>query len=141
MNFGKFFTDFKKLSVEFLIYKESYPIRTEAINLISILINNSKSPGNKYLYDELVKNFKKHKLLAHEFNTIKNNIKGSKVKSVFVFLTMILINENSDLSKMIMQENGDEYLAYAINKDLAIAKQFPFIVKFINDIKRKAIVD
>jgi len=96
-DFRRFFTSFKKLSLEFLVFKESYPIRMEAISYINLIIQKSSLKGNNYIYDELIKNIKRYHLVSQELMIIKNSIKGPKVYSVFLFISIILSNKNSDL--------------------------------------------
>ena len=52
----KFHTEYKKLSLEFLAYKNSFPLRAEALNIINIIINkynnlNKKTEKDIFTYD------------------------------------------------------------------------------------------
>lgn len=99
-DFRRFFTDFKKLSLEFLVFKENYPIRMEAISFINLIIK--KQNENRFTYDEMLKNIKKFKLVQQELIVIKNSIKGTKIHSVFLFFSIILFNKNKDLRAIMV---------------------------------------
>lgn len=138
-DFRRFYTDFKKLSVEFLVFKESFPIRMEAMSFINLIIKKSRTPGNQvntHIYDELIKNIKKYNLIRHELIVIKNNIKGVKVHSVFMFMSIILITKNKDLISIIDRENSADYLNYSIQKDGQLKKMFQEVVNYLK-IKEK----
>lgn len=141
-DFSVFSTDFKKLSLEFLVFKDIYPIRTEGISFIQMIISackqnentiNQNENINAYFYDELMKSIKNYKLLKNEFLIIKSNIKGNKVKNVFIFLSMLLVSKDIEISNMIIDDNGKEVLNYAINKDVSLCKLFPDVMKFLKD--------
>lgn len=104
-DFRKFYTDFKKLSFEFLVFKESYPIRTEAISFINMIIKKQTCciKGNRDIYDELIKNFKKYNLIGQETVIIKNSIKGPKIHSVFLLISIILNSKNIDLRTALVK--------------------------------------
>lgn len=140
-DFSIFSTDFKKLSLEFLVFKEIFPIRTEAISFIHMIISAYKIKENisdldnvnNYFYDELMKSIKNYKLLKNEFLIIKSNIKGNRVKNVFIFLSMLLIHQEKDITEMILEDNGKEVLNYAISKDVSLCKLFPDVMKFLKE--------
>jgi len=96
-DYRRFFTSFKKLSLEFLVFKESFPTRMEAISFINLIIMKSNLKGNHFIYDELIKNIKRYHLVQQELMIIKNSIKGPKINSVFLFISIILSNKNADL--------------------------------------------
>ena len=79
-DFRKFKTDYKKLSLEFLAYKNAYPLRTEALSLLNIIIKKYNNPNNKteidsFIYDEMIRNMKISHLIQNELAIIKNKIK------------------------------------------------------------------
>ena len=49
------------------VFKESYPIRTEAISFINMIIKKQTSciKGNRDIYDELIKNFKSNNMFIY----------------------------------------------------------------------------
>lgn len=128
-DFRRFSTYFKKLPIEFLVYKDSYPLRSESLTMINIVIQNSKLKS-QILLDEVVKSLKKNKIILHELFTIKNSVKGDKVHAVFMLINMILINDCKELINDLINEKGVEYLSYALSKDSSLSKRYPEIVKF-----------
>jgi hypothetical protein len=102
-DFRRFYTSFKRLSVEFLVFKESYPIRMEVMAFIHMILKKASFNGNSFIYDETIKNIKKYYLIQKELNIIKNTIKGKKVHSVFLFLSVILNNKNQDLLTILVK--------------------------------------
>ncbi len=104
-DFQVFYTDYKKLSFEFLAFKDSFPLRMEAISFINLIIKkrDSDDKTNRLIYDEVVKNMKKYRLINHELSVIKNFIKGNKIHSVFLFFGVIFNSGNSDLLEIIVK--------------------------------------
>ena len=103
IDFRKFYTDFKSISLEFLAFKEAYPLRMEAISFINLIIKNKNSvTGNRLVFDEMHNSMKKSNLFNHELTIIKNCIKGPKVHSVFIFITSVLVSNNFELIQIIV---------------------------------------
>jgi hypothetical protein len=104
-DFQVFYTDYKKLSFEFLAFKDSFPLRMEAISFINLIIKkrDSDDKTNRLIYDEVVKNIKKYRLINHELSVIKNFIKGNKIHSVFLIFGVIFNSGNSDLLEIIVK--------------------------------------
>jgi len=100
--YRKFNTNFKKISLEFLVFKESYPVRMEALSFIYYILTNKENKKNKIIYDEFIKNMKKHMFVHREVINIKNAIKGPKIHSIMVFFSIILATENKDLINIIV---------------------------------------
>ena len=84
---------------------------------IHMILKKVSFKGNSLIYDETIKYIKKYYLIQKELNIIKNVVKGKKVNSVFLFLSVILNNKNQDLMTILEQENAIEYLSYAMQKD------------------------
>jgi hypothetical protein len=104
-DFRRFYTDFKKLSMQFLVFKESFPVRMEAISFINLIIRKQTlSKGNRLIYDEMIRNVKKHHLIRGETAVIKNSIKGVKVHNVFVLMSVIIGNKDKDLLNIIVNK-------------------------------------
>ena len=59
----KFRTSSKKLSLEFLNYKNSFPMRNEAIVILDIIFKKyynlkKRTDADCYIYDEIIRNVK-----------------------------------------------------------------------------------
>src|SRR5690242_12858047 len=104
-DFRQFYTNFAKLSMEFLVFKENFPMRMEALSFINLIIKKNGINWNNYIYDEMVKNMKKHHLLQAELMVIKNSIKGLKVHSVFLFFSIIILNRENELIDLMVSYN------------------------------------
>ena len=136
----KFKTDFKKLSIEFLPYKESFPIRTEAISLLNIIIRKFHNEENRteidcFIYDEVIRNVKISHMVNNELAIIKNKIKGLEVMSVMSLFNIILSNDDREIIKIMNLENAKNYFIYAIQKDTNIKKLYPIIVEYVNKVE------
>ena len=103
-DYRRFYTDFKKLSFEFLVFKEAYPIRVEAISFINLIIARKSlySKGNILIFDEMLKSIKRYHLINQELNTIKNAIKGNKIHSVFLFLSVLISSSSAELGNLMV---------------------------------------
>lgn len=136
-DFRKFRTDYKKLSVEFLAYKHSFPLRSEALSMMNIVMKkinnvNMKTEIDAFIYDEMIRNMKIAHMVQNELAIIKNKIKGYEVNAVLSFFNIVLANKNDDVIKMMEIENAKDYFVYAINKDTELKKVYPLIVKYVN---------
>lgn len=138
-DFRKFKTDYKKISLEFLAYKNAYPLRTESISFLNVIIKKYNNPNTKteidsFIYDEMIKNIKISHLIQNELAIIKNKIKGNEVLSVMSLFNVILSNKDKEIIKMMGIENAKEYFIYAIKKDTDLKKMYPPIVDYINKV-------
>ena len=136
----KFKTDFKKLSIEFLPFKESFPIRAEAISLLNIIIRKFHNEENRteidcFIYDEVIRNVKISHMVNNELAIIKNKIKGLEVMSVMSLFNIILSNDDREIIKIMNLENAKNYFIYAIQKDTNIKKLYPIIVEYVNKVE------
>ena len=136
----KFKTDFKKLSIEFLPYKEQFPLRAEAISLLNIIIRKFHNLENRteidsFIYDEVIRNVKISHMVNNELAIIKNKIKGSEVMSVMSLFNIILSNDDREIIKIMNLENAKNYFIYAIQKDTNIKKLYPTIVEYVNKVE------
>jgi hypothetical protein len=92
---------YQKLNPEFIIFKDNFPMRLESITFIHLFLKHSNNNG--VLFDELVKNIKKHHLIQQELMVIKNSIKGPKVHSVFYFIHASLANNNQEIINILVR--------------------------------------
>ena len=136
----KFHTEYKKLSLEFLAYKNSFPLRAEALNIINLIMKkynnlNKRTEKDIFTYDELIRNIKSNNMIKMELNLIKNKVKGDEVNSVLSFFNIILANEDRQLINMMNIENCINYFNYAFNKDIELKKLYPLIVDYIKKVE------
>ena len=136
----KFRTSSKKLSLEFLNYKNSFPMRNEAIVILDIIFKKyynlkKRTDADCYIYDEIIRNVKVFHLVQNQLAIIKTKIKGSEVLSVLGFFNMILSNNEREIIKIMNLENAKDYFIYALQKETSIKKMFPFIVEYIDKVQ------
>lgn len=131
LDYRKFSITFKKIPIEFLIYKDSFPMRIEALTYLNIILS-FKNQFSTIVFDEAIKSIKKNKIIPQEMMVIKNYVKGEKISAVMMMFSIIHINECSDLIKEYEGEGIGEYLDYCIKKDQTILKRFPEVKRFIN---------
>ena len=136
----KFRTSSSKLSLEFLSYKSSYPMRNEAIVFLDIIFKKyynkkKRTETDCFLFDEIIRNVKVFHLVQNQLAVIKTKIKGGEVLSVLGFFNMILSNNEREIIKIMNLENAKEYFIYALQKETSIKKMFPFIVEYIDKVQ------
>ena len=136
----KFRTSSKKLSLEFLNYKSSFPMRNEAIVILDIFFKKyynleKRTDSDCYIFDEIIRNVKVFHLVQNQLAIIKTKIKGMEVLSVLDFFNMILSNNEREIIKIMNIENAKDYFIYALQKETSIKKMFPFIVEYIDKVQ------
>ena len=77
----KFRTDYKKISLDFLTYKDQFPLRAEAQSYMNIIIKkfhnlNQRTENDLYIYDEIIKNAKLSNLISKEIYILQNYNNG-----------------------------------------------------------------
>jgi hypothetical protein len=137
----KFRTDYKKLSLDFLTYKDQFPLRAEALSFINTIIQkfhnlNMRTETDLYIYDEMIKNAKLSNLISKEILVLQNYPKGSEIISSSSLFNVFLSNEDKEFIQLMDVENVHKYLKIAIEKDSHIKKLFPKIVIYIRNIER-----
>jgi len=136
----KFRTSSKKISLDFLPYKVSFPMRNEAIVILDIIIKKyynlkKRTDTDCFIFDEIIRNVKVFHLVQNQLAIIKTKIRGSEVLSVLGFFNMILSNNEREIIKIMNLENAKDYFIYALQKETAIKKMFPFIVEYIDKVQ------
>ena len=136
----KFKTSSKKLSLEFLAYKSSYPMRNEAIVFLDIIFKKfynlkKRTETDSFVFDEIIRNVKVFHLVQNQLAIIKTKIKGDEVLSVLGFFNMVLSNNEREIIKIMNSENAKDYFIYALQKETSIKKMFPFIVEYIDKVQ------
>ena len=136
----KFKTNSKKLSLDFLPYKSSYPMRNEAIVILDIIFKKyynkkMKTETDSFIFDEVIRNVKVFHLVQNQLAIIKTKIKGDEVLSVLGFFNMVLSNNEREIIKIMNSENAKDYFIYALQKETSIKKIFPFIVEYIDKVQ------
>ena len=137
----KFRTDYKKLSLDFLTYKDQFPLRAEAQSYMNIIIKkfhnlNQRTENDLYIYDEMIKNAKLSNLISKEIYILQNYSNGSEIISVVSLFNIFLCNEDKELTHLMDNENVDKYLKIAIEKNNSIKSLFPKVIQYIKNIER-----
>ena len=137
----KFRTDYKKLSLDFLTYKDQFPLRAEALSFINTIIQkfhnlNMRTETDLYIYDEMIKNAKLSNLISKEIYILQNYSNGSEIISVVSLFNIFLCNEDKELTHLMDNENVDKYLKIAIEKNNSIKSLFPKVIQYIKNIER-----
>ena len=136
----KFRTSSKKLALEFLAYKSSFPMRNEAIVILDIIFKKyynlkKRTETDCFIFDEIIRNVKVFHLVQNQLAIIKTKIKGNEVLSVLEFFNMILSNNEREIIKIMNLENAKDYFIYALQKETSLKKRFPFIVEYIDKVQ------
>ena len=137
----KFRTNYKKLSLDFLTYKDQFPLRAEAQSYMNIIIKkfhnlNQRTENDLYIYDEMIKNAKLSNLISKEIYILQNYSNGSEIISVVSLFNIFLCNEDKELTHLMDNENVDKYLKIAIEKNNSIKSLFPKVIQYIKNIER-----
>ena len=139
-DYRKFRTSSKKLALEFLAYKSSYPMRNEAIVILDIIIKKyynlkKRTDTDCFIFDEIIRNVKVFHLVQNQLAIIKTKIKGNEVLSVLEFFNMISRNNEREIIKIMNLEGAKDYFIYALQKETSLKKRFPFIVEYIDKVQ------
>ena len=136
----KFKTNSKKLSLDFLAYKSTYPMRNEAIVFLDIIFKKyynkkKKTETDSFVFDEIIRNVKVFHLVQNQLAIIKTKIKGDEVLSVLGFFNMALSNNEREIIKIMNSENAKDYFIYSLQKETSLKKMFPHIVEYIDKVQ------
>ena len=136
----KFKTNSKKLCLELSSFKNSYPMRNEAIAFLDIIFKKyynkkTKTDTDSFIFDEIIRNVKVFHLVQNQLAIIKTKIKGDEVLSVLGFFNMVLSNNEGEIIKIMNSENAKDYFIYALQKETSLKKNFPYIVEYIDKVQ------
>ena len=136
----KFKTLSKKLPLDFLPYKSSFPMRNEALVFMDIFFKKyynlkKRTDTDCFIFDEIIRNVKVFHLIQNQLAIIKTKIKGDEVISVLGFFNMVLSNNEREIIKIMNVENAKDFFIYALQKETYLKKSFPFIVEYIDKVQ------
>ena len=134
----RFQTDFKKLSVEFLAYRTSFPLKTEAISFLNLIFKKNKmikkTEADSFIYDEAIRNFKVFNIVQRELQNLKNLKTQNEIYSVLGLFNVIISNNVREIIKIINLEKAVDYFEYLLKKDSDIRKIYPFIYDYVKRV-------
>ena len=135
-----FRTSSKKLTLEFMPYKNSFPLRNEAMAILDIFFKKyynvqKRTDTDCFVFDEIIRNVKVFHLVQNQLSIIRTKIKGNEVLSVLGFFNMVLKNNEREIIKIMNLENSSDYFIYALQKETYLKKMFPLIVEYINKVQ------
>ena len=135
-----FKTNSNKLTLEFMQYKNSFPLRNEAIAFLDIIFKKyyniqKRTETDCFIFDEIIRNVKVFHLVQNQLSIIKTKIKGNEVLSVLGFFNMALKNNEREIIKIMNSENAKDYFVYALVKETHLKKMFPLVVEYISKVQ------
>jgi hypothetical protein len=135
-----FKTNSNKLTLEFMKYKNSFPLRNEAMAFLDIVFKKfyniqKRTDTDCFIFDEIIRNVKVFHLVQNQLSIIRTKIKGNEVLSVLGFFNMVLKNNEREIIKIMNSENAKDYFVYALQKETYLKKMFPLIVEYINKVQ------
>ena len=135
-----FKTNSNKLTLEFMQYKNSFPLRNEAIAFLDIIFKKyyniqKRTETDCFIFDEIIRNVKVFHLVQNQLSIIKTKIKGNEVLSVLGFFNMVLKNNEREIIKIMNLENAKDYFVYALVKETHLKKMFPLVVEYISKVQ------
>ena len=136
----QFRTNTKKLTLEFMPYKNSFPLRNEAMAFLDIIFRKyynlqKRTETDCFIFDEIIRNVKVFHLVQNQLSVIRNKIKGNEVLSVLGFFNMVLKNNEREIIKIMNSENATDYFIYALQKETSLKKMFPLVVEYISKVQ------
>ena len=136
----QFKTNSKKLTLEFSPYKNSFPLRDEAMAFLDIIFKKyynlqKRTDTDCFIFDEIIRNVKVFHLVQNQLSIIRTKIKGNEVLSVLGFFNMALKNNEREIIKIMNSENAKDYFIYALQKETSLKKLFPLVVEYINKVQ------
>ena len=135
-----FRTNSKKLTLEFMQYKNSFPLRNEAMAFLDIIFRKyynvqKRTETDCFIFDEIIRNVKVFHLVQNQLTIIKTKIKGNEVLSVLGFFNMVLKNNEREIIKIMNSQNAKDYFIYALQKETHLKKLFPLVVEYISKLQ------
>ena len=135
-----FRTSSKKLTLDFIPYKNSFPLRNEAMAILDIIFKKyyniqKRTETDCFIFDEIIRNVKVFHLVQNQLSIIRTKIKGNEVLSVLGFFNMVLKNNEREIIKIMNSENASDYFVYALQKETYLKKMFPLIVEYISKVQ------
>ena len=135
-----FRTNSKKLTLEFMPYKNSFPLRNEAMAFLDIIFRKyynkeKRTDTDCFIFDEIIRNVKVFHLVQNQLSVIRTKIKGNEVLSVLGFFNMVLKNNEREIIKIMNSDNSADYFVYALQKETHLKKMFPLIVEYISKVQ------
>jgi len=125
----EFSVKYNKIDLKFLAYRYSYPVRNEAISIMSEIFKNKE---NAYeLYTELVQRLYRHSSIYDESSIIKNHSVENdlKVQTSLVFFS-VLLQAGEDIERGLKDEGVTESINEILRAKPILQGQFPMLAKY-----------
>lgn len=118
---------FNKLNLEFLPFRDTPPVRCEAINIIMIIIKEKKKC--KLVYDDLLLHIQRYKTIQNEVLNVQTS--NPVIQSTaFELLQAFISSGEQQLEYLMMQSNAKSVFNSIIQTDSQIGTKFPVIYDY-----------
>ena len=135
-----FRTSSKKLTLDFMPYKNTFPLRNEAMAFLDIIFKKyynaqKRTETDCFIFDEIIRNVKVFHLVQNQLSIIRAKIKRNEMLSILGFFNMVLKNDEREIIKIMNEENAADYFVYALQKETHLKKMFPLVVEYISKVQ------
>lgn len=118
---------FNKLSIEFLPFRETPPIRSEAINIIMTVLKEKTKC--KLIYDDVLQHLQRYKTIEYEILNVQSI--NPVVQATSLELLQAFISSNDPhLEYLLMQANGKCVFTEVFAKNPELSMRFPVIAVY-----------
>ena len=127
----EFSVRFNKIDLKFLAYRQSYPIRNEAISIMSELLKSKETAYE--LYAELIQRLSRHQVITHEVEIVKNyaNVPELKLQTALVFFSVIL-QAGDDIDRTLKDEGVTDIINTILKAKPRLKNEFPMLGKYFS---------
>ncbi|OMJ75603.1 hypothetical protein SteCoe_25221 [Stentor coeruleus] len=118
---------FNKLSIEFLPFRETPPIRSEAINIIMTVLKEKIKC--KLVYDDVLQHLQRYKTIEYEIlnaQSINPVVQATSLELLQAFIS----SNDSHLEYLLMQANGKYVFSEVLAKNPELSMRFPVIAAY-----------
>ena len=141
INDSRYFrTSSKKLTLDFMPYKNTFPLRNEAMAFLDIIFKKyyniqKRTETDCFIFDEIIRNVKVFHLVQNQLSVIRAKIKRNEMLTILGFFNMVLKNDEREIIKIMNSENAADYFVYALQKETHLKKMFPLVVEYISKVQ------
>ena len=127
----EFSVRFNKIDLKFLAYRQSYPIRNEAISIMSEILKSKESAYE--LYTELIQRLYRHQVISHESDIIRNytSVPELKLQTALVFFSVIL-QAGDDIDRGMKDEGVTDSINVVLAAKPELKQEFPLLTKYFS---------
>jgi len=127
-DFREFNIQFSKIDLEFLAFRQSYPVRLECISLVNTALMLARQAPR--VFAELVMYARRHFLIKTELDLLRRGRIGPQESTALLLFAIILESNEDDLIHALMQEGAPAILNQLMRDHPSLGRKFPILAAF-----------